>query len=908
MANLQLREDGGVGIMPQDQLFQDHPKSPLMLLQDHDADTLVFFGVPPRQVGQTWEDHKAMTHSWNTFHRMHSKNIKALDSPFFENLMGPTAQFRTARRWRNQNVLLGSKPEGIKYFLDLTPPSEGEEAVLLLTQLTCSSGILNWSKAGKKFGIPSILIAGQDDFTNEARPPAATSPKKPVASLGKKLCPRKKATDLDTKKPRIGNWEGVMPKPPAETVDEELDDLHPYPNTDAKWDDNDTGLAESKEDATSPIEPFIPLQYSQIRHWSAIERLLHAIEGKDPMLNSAPKIWTFFAIANYFDCAKHPKISGWLTAWLFGAPNWHFIQCNPEICYRIGLGIQSYDLIRAAFSLLVGEKVLSFGRRDECFRKGEPFNPDFSMEGRRLECLDEDEQTRIGHAAIDFRDRVRAVYGDLVGREMSWLDRCPSFQRLKDFKPRSQQETALTNQYMQKIKDFVRARIVYIMSADYRGDQLGLEMDPMSVREFYPSAKDPLDQYSELDEEERIFCRCFWLVLRLEMFTVGNSVYGIADDSEKTIQQFDVRRVRWSKLTRSLFADVDWRLLVVSRKDLCELGEKFMHDVNLSHEVGLKTDSNGKVEKKKVVFDLPYRIGRETPGASNSSRYEETSTQKPIDDTTAERSLFTTLPIRNAPTVNSTANISDVDLELQFLMDYDIDVVPKKHKRLSQTDKKDDTSVLPSGYTFTYNVLAEVDREIGRICDDMLTTPRFSGDGEALPTTLISNITCMSDAEWKYLELWAGGNDDKTGGVFNDTEVPAPEHGDFAGGKRGLSDSTGSSDGSGSEWSEMMSTVGRISHRADHGTATDTMTLQSVGTEDFDVRSITDAASSVDTATINDSSSFASDDLEEADDMATDEGEEEDAENNGEDDNDDGNDADEIEDDDWDMGSEWSLE
>lgn len=46
------------------------------------------------------------------------------------------------------------------------------------------------------------------------------------------------------------------------------------------------------------------LEYCPIRHRAGIERLLQFIEGKHPRLDSAPKVWTLFVLAKYFDCTN----------------------------------------------------------------------------------------------------------------------------------------------------------------------------------------------------------------------------------------------------------------------------------------------------------------------------------------------------------------------------------------------------------------------------------------------------------------------------------------------------------------------------------------------------------------------------------------------------------------------------
>lgn len=57
----------------------------------------------------------------------------------------------------------------------------------------------------------------------------------------------------------------------------------------------------------------------------------------------------------------------------------------------------------------------------------------------------------------------------------------------------------------------------------------------------------------------------------------------------------------------------------------------------------------------------------------------------------------------------------------------------------------------------------------------MLGTPH-SPSQDPLDLRLTNTLVCLTDAEWKYLPLWAGGNDDESGGVFDD-EVPLAETG-----------------------------------------------------------------------------------------------------------------------------------
>lgn len=64
--------------------------------------------------------------------------------------------------------------------------------------------------------------------------------------------------------------------------------------------------------------------------------------------------------------------------------------------------------------------------------------------------------------------------------------------------------------------------------------------------------------------------------------------------------------------------------------------------------------------------------------------------------------------------------------------------------------------------------LDELASYIDHICHSMLSKP----DGSEL-TMLTDTLLCLTDKEWQYLPLWAGGNDDGSGGVTSADVPPA---------------------------------------------------------------------------------------------------------------------------------------
>lgn len=67
------------------------------------------------------------------------------------------------------------------------------------------------------------------------------------------------------------------------------------------------------------------------------------------------------------------------------------------------------------------------------------------------------------------------------------------------------------------------------------------------------------------------------------------------------------------------------------------------------------------------------------------------------------------------------------------------------------------------------NLFYEVQARVRRVTSSILTTT-----DELDFTVLTDTLLCLTDDEWKYLPLWAGGNEDGSGGVFAPAVPPAP--------------------------------------------------------------------------------------------------------------------------------------
>lgn len=212
------------------------------------GDTLVFIKYPN---GQRVFD--ATGFEIRDKHRVHSEKLLATGSAVFKKLLEDNW---CQHRAKSRNKLIGKMPDGVKYVLDLTPPNEGDDALELTAELSCPTGILLWHHSVGRLGVSKDLIGGKDETTvrsDHIQERASSSSRaqavKSVLNGG------------------VGSINPSYAVPKTVDVGGQLD-------------------------------------YDPIRHRTGIERLLQVIEGKDPRLDSAPKVWTLAALAKHFDCAR----------------------------------------------------------------------------------------------------------------------------------------------------------------------------------------------------------------------------------------------------------------------------------------------------------------------------------------------------------------------------------------------------------------------------------------------------------------------------------------------------------------------------------------------------------------------------------------------------------------------------
>lgn len=355
------------------------------------GDTLVFIDYPDikrRHSEQT--DCYGMSYSSQKF-RVHSKKLLATGSAKFADMLNPTHQFRVQRRRK----LAKSLPDGIKYVLDLTPPSEGDDLVFQMTQLSLTPGIIKWWAASDLHKVTSWLVTGHDDIcTCGQRPiPGWGVPKEGGKGKGKAQHVFEEPMPHDSNNNSTDNGNGnenansdkVIPPTSHDLLSKKMHGINrPY---------------------ETPNYRNIP-DYCPIRHRNNIIRLLMMIEGHDVMLDSANRVWTLVGLAKIFDCPS--VVRDPVTQWIMYNENTRFIEVLPEEALQIGFALELVQVSQCAFRILVNELALkeaSTSSRRDLSR--------VTIFGRRLGNLDDELYNIVQHAARALVERVSLIPGTI---------------------------------------------------------------------------------------------------------------------------------------------------------------------------------------------------------------------------------------------------------------------------------------------------------------------------------------------------------------------------------------------------------------------------------------------------------------------------------------------------------------
>jgi hypothetical protein len=502
---------------PPGQIRRAHEPCPSLLLLD-DADTLVFIDPPPQPPTLS----VVPTSRGYIPHRVHSQKLLETNSSFFKKLFNPRTQARIVKR----REFTGGLINGLKYAIDLTPPTEGEDAVITLTELSCPLGIRTWSRSQKRWNLPMTCVGGQDEV---------------------------EVLDTNTHKgsggpPSQESNGSVAPDPETGEQAESRQEVE-VRNETAKQAEGSVSEAERKKLG-------LPLDYSATRHIAGIEQILQALEDFHPRLDTPCKLWTFFALAKLYDIATAPKICDLILSWFYESTNVRFIEIHPEISYRIACGTQCASLCRDTFSILVGEEaLLLLANADKPASLG---RPQVTWHGRVRESLDDTELQRIEYASKSFLDHVINRFIHLMGASMAWLHALPEFQRVYRFQPRSSREEKAKSGLLTGLKDFVRCTLLSPLTGRVNETASGEAFRSSHDDEGYPPPKFP-NAYKEMSPAERIISRTFWHSLAYETFSGQAPIH--SDEQPSVIASLAKRIPQFRE-------EEDWQTSGILRKDL----------------------------------------------------------------------------------------------------------------------------------------------------------------------------------------------------------------------------------------------------------------------------------------------------------------------------------------------------
>lgn len=412
----------------------------LPIVHDPQGNTFIYIDAPQRQPEQDEYDYERYIKRYDAPILMYSDTLTRY-SPVLARLFGPTLQYRFLRRRKLANRL----PSHVKYVIDLTPPSEGEDAVFLTTELCCSEGVRLWYQSNQIWNVSKTLVKGEEEYS----------------SLSSKAW--KKLVALN---PNSAGSQGTSSKTTPSTA--------------------------------------MPLEYSPVRHRSAIERVLSALQGIDPLLDSATKVWTTFAVAKNLDII-HSPLEDYIIRWLRAYPNSYFLEVLPEVSHQIAEGLQNYDLARDSFAILVGEEAL-----DSLRHAREPRVYKRTTFGRKKEELPEHIHTRVEYASKSFLERINNDFANVVANDMQWIDELPEVCRLSAYMQPELQDTVYKLKDL--LKDYVRGAIYKILCVDY--DTVpGPDLHREGGRDLLPRL-DRAAVWANMPLGERILSRTYWEALR----------------------------------------------------------------------------------------------------------------------------------------------------------------------------------------------------------------------------------------------------------------------------------------------------------------------------------------------------------------------------------------------------------
>ncbi|MCJ1399862.1 hypothetical protein MMC11_003065 [Xylographa trunciseda] len=481
----------------------------LVRLDMPDGDTFVFIDAPAQQPDQDDYTYAQIQARYFDPFRVRSSTLKSLNSPFFDAQLSPTAQFRALRRRK----LVNNLPCDIKYVIDLTPPNEGDDAAKLTANLSCKLGVRQWGLSSGRWNISAGLVGGQDELSRLRVQPNQNKPTNKIQWIQGKATVTETVVVNDNANPP-----GLTPRAAVHGSLISASGSSPVKEASPAGE-----LLGQPDGVTSDDSDFqLPADYTPIRHRFAIERVLNGIEGQDPKIDSAVKLWSTFAAAKYVGI-RESLLTDYIVRWLRAPPNTYFMEVQPEVTLKIAEGLHCQAVGRDAFAILVGEAALAV----VC--EGRNTDPHYSVHGRRKEYVKELHfepwLTRIQYARDHLVERVKAQFEELTSTTSTWIEELPEVRKLLEQTHASMQHRTLYADLVKALKMYVRGAIYYLLCSNYVSMPGPVE-DRGTGTALFPQTQF-CSTWNLLTHHERVFTRAFWDNLHNCRLIVSNVNYGV---------------------------------------------------------------------------------------------------------------------------------------------------------------------------------------------------------------------------------------------------------------------------------------------------------------------------------------------------------------------------------------------
>ncbi|KAM7204517.1 hypothetical protein V8F33_001481 [Rhypophila sp. PSN 637] len=425
---------------------------------------------------------------------MNHDKLVSLGSSKIQAMFSPRSQARIRR-----TLGFTTLPPGIEYVLDFTPPAEGAELADLTAALWLPRMVRLWFLAGHY--LPDDVLIEAPDGT-----------KIHEQLTGDRILANKASGACLV----LGHDDCCK---------------HPYCLMDnAQWEVNSAtpGIFEDSSDsADKHIPEFRKVDdYCPIRHRVSIIRILHAINGRDLLLNSATRMWTIAQTAIHLEVPQ--VVVDPVMQWLIAPPNTKFAEISPERAFQLAYALQIPGVLITTFKILVSELAV-----DLKAPVPSPVRPAHTWIGRPRDDYGDFPSDPVDYAARAFVDRVTGYVDMLLSDNV--FDRIPGdlqeWRRLLRLKaPIHQQGTAQLRESFDLLVEALTAafhRSVRRAMDDKIPDGRLARLIEAERAHYLPAAgRAPIqDLYQSLSRDQRIMTPFFWRILK-DQSDYRNHEYG----------------------------------------------------------------------------------------------------------------------------------------------------------------------------------------------------------------------------------------------------------------------------------------------------------------------------------------------------------------------------------------------